>query len=59
MLLQAGSLPEVFASGAAFARKVDLARRPEVVRLLDAEVDRTRSSGAASAEPLDPAGAAQ
>jgi hypothetical protein len=54
MMLQPEHLAEVVASGAPFARKVDLARRPEVVRLLDEEVDLGRSPGGGS---LDSAGA--
>ena len=56
MMLQPDHLAEVLASGAAFARKVDLAGRPDVVRLLDQEVDLGRFSGGAGA--LDPAGTA-
>jgi hypothetical protein len=37
-------LPAVWASGAAFARKVDLAEHPEVVAAIDAEVDRNRAA---------------
>jgi hypothetical protein len=54
MMLQPEHLAAVVASGAPFARKVDLARRPEVVRLLDEEVDLGRSPGGGS---LDSAGA--
>jgi hypothetical protein len=42
MVLKAEDLPSVWASGAAFARKVDLVDRPGVVRAIDAAVDRAR-----------------
>jgi len=42
MLLKLDDLPAVWSSGAAFARKVDLTDRPEVIRALNAEVDRRR-----------------
>lgn len=43
MLLRLEDLPEVRASGAAFARKVDPVHRPDVVAAIDAEVDRRRA----------------
>jgi hypothetical protein len=45
MVLRLQDLPAVWSSGAAFARKVDLADRPEVILALDAEVDRRRAGG--------------
>ena len=45
MLLKLDDLPSVWSSGAAFARKVDLIQRPEVIRALDAKVDRTKEGG--------------
>jgi len=43
MLLTLDQLPVVEASGAAFARKIDFARNPEVAVAIDARVDRRRS----------------
>jgi hypothetical protein len=43
MLLKAPELPLVSASGAAFARKLDPDRNPEVMAALDAQVDAARS----------------
>ncbi len=45
MVLKIEELPDVWRSGAAFARKVDLADRPEVIRALNAEVDRRLAGG--------------
>lgn len=45
MVLKVEDLPAVWRSGAAFARKVDLADRPEVIRVLNAEVDRGQEEG--------------
>ena len=45
MVLKLEELPAVWRSGAAFARKVDPAERPEVIRALNAEVDRRRAAG--------------
>ena len=45
MLLKLEDLPAVWTSGAAFARKVDQTDRPEVIRALNAEVDRSRAGG--------------
>ncbi len=45
MVLKFEHLPAVWSSGAAFARKVDLANRPEVIRAINAEVDRGRAAG--------------
>lgn len=42
MLLDHEDLPAVWASGAAFARKVDQVNRPSVIRAIDAEVNRAR-----------------
>ena len=42
MLLKTHELPSVFASGAAFARKVDPDRNPEVIAAIDAQVDAAR-----------------
>ena len=44
MVLQLRELPAVWRSGAAFARKVDPTERPEVLRALNAEVDRRRAA---------------
>lgn len=44
MVLRLEELPAVWESGAPFARKVDLAGRPEVIRAMNAEVDRTRAA---------------
>jgi hypothetical protein len=53
MVLKPEHLPEVWRSGAAFARKVDLTNRPGVIRALDREVDRRRaSSGGTAALPV-------
>ncbi len=43
MYLSTDDLPAVWASGAAFVRKVDRSGRPDVVRAIDAAVDRHRS----------------
>lgn len=43
MVLSLEDLPTVWTSQAAFARKVDLANRPEVIDALNAEVDRRRN----------------
>ena len=43
MVLDHEDLPAVWASGAAFARKVDQVERPSVIRAIDAEVDRRRA----------------
>jgi hypothetical protein len=43
MVLALEDLPAVWASGAAFARKVDPVERPEVISAIDAEVDRRRA----------------
>jgi hypothetical protein len=43
MQLTLDDLPAVWASGAPFARKVDLSQRPEVARAIDEVVDRQRS----------------
>ena len=51
MVLRVEELPAVWRSGAAFARKVDLADRPEVIQALNAEVDRRRSDGRALSPP--------
>jgi hypothetical protein len=45
MVLTFDHLPAIWNSGAAFARKVDLADRPEVIHALNAEVDRNRDAG--------------
>jgi len=45
MVLTLEDLPAVWNSGAAFARKVDLANRPEVIEALDAEVNRQLAAG--------------
>jgi core-2/I-Branching enzyme len=45
MVLKLEDLPAVWVSGAAFARKVDLAGRPEVIEALNTEVDRRRRGG--------------
>ncbi len=42
MLLKESELHEVAASGAVFARKLDPARNPEVLRAVDAQIDRRR-----------------
>ena len=52
MVLRVEELPAVWRSGAAFARKVDLADRPEVIRALNAEVDRRRAGGRGLSPPL-------
>lgn len=44
MVLTLDDLPTVWNSGAVFARKVDLANRPEVIDALDGEVDRRRTA---------------
>jgi hypothetical protein len=44
MQLTLDDLPAVWASGAPFARKVDLSQRPEVARAIDEVVDRQRTS---------------
>jgi hypothetical protein len=46
MVLNEEDLPTVWASGAAFARKVDPVERPEVLKAIDAEVDRRRAQPA-------------
>jgi hypothetical protein len=53
MVLDVDDLPTVWRSGAAFARKVDPDTRPEVLRAIDAEVDRQRSQRSirATADP--------
>ena len=43
MVLGDEDLPAVWASGAAFARKVDPVERPDVLRAIDEEVDRHRA----------------
>jgi len=53
MVLTLDDLPTVWASGAAFARKVDLAGRPEVIEALNAEVDRRRAGGSDRPQPDD------
>ncbi len=40
MVLTPEDLPAVWSSGAAFARKIDLANRPEVIEAMNAEVNR-------------------
>ncbi len=45
MVLTFEHLPAVWSSGAAFARKVDLVNHPEVIRAINAEVDRSRAAG--------------
>ena len=45
MILKFEHLPAVWSSGAAFARKVDMADRPEVIRAINAEVDQSREAG--------------
>ena len=55
MVLDDEDLPAVWASGAAFARKVDPVERPNVIRAIDAEVDRRRTLVAeASGETVGP-----
>ncbi len=44
MVLKLEEVPAIWRSGAAFARKVDLVERPEVIRALNAEVDRRRAA---------------
>jgi hypothetical protein len=44
MLLKERELEQVAASGAVFARKIDPARNPELMRMIDAEVDRRRDA---------------
>jgi hypothetical protein len=52
MVLDVADLPTVWQSGAAFARKVDPVERPEVMRAIDAEVNRQcRSSSSALSAP--------
>ena len=53
MLLKTKDIPLVSASGAAFARKLDPSRNPEVMAALDAQVDAVR--GALSVERTDEA----
>ena len=55
MVLKLEDLPAVWSSGAAFARKADLANRPEVIRALNAEVDRRRA-GVDEQQPVRSAG---
>jgi hypothetical protein len=60
MVLSLEDLPTVWTSGAAFARKVDLANRPEVIDALNAEVDRMRTArGEIYAESVRTEGMAQ
>jgi Core-2/I-Branching enzyme len=42
MLIKLEDLPQVWASGAAFARKVDPSRRPQVITAIDNHVDQLR-----------------
>ncbi len=51
MVLDEADLPTVWASGAAFARKVDPATRPQVIQSIDIEVDRQRAAGTGAQEP--------
>jgi hypothetical protein len=48
MMLRPADLPAVWASGAAFARKVDPFGRPEVIEALDDHVERQRTGACAS-----------
>ncbi len=43
MVLDDEDMPAVWASGAAFARKVDPVERPGIIRDIDQEVDRRRA----------------
>jgi hypothetical protein len=45
MVLKLDELPAIWRSGAPFARKVDPVEQPEVIRALNAEVDRRRAAG--------------
>jgi hypothetical protein len=51
MLLNHEDLPAAFASGAAFARKVDPVNRPSVLRAIDQHVDAARRGLAAAPSP--------
>jgi hypothetical protein len=55
MVLRLEELPAVWRSGAPFARKVDLANRPEVIRAMNVEVDKSRATE--GVEPREAAGA--
>lgn len=55
MYIRLDDLPTVWSSGAAFARKIDMTGRPEVLRAIDANVDRHRATRSPSPIATGPA----